>query len=202
MKIGLQFLLWRLTISSLIPNPQNENNDINQQTVSAVDSDYLSIEKRPSQLPISTAGDGVYAKVLLLKGSIICEYRGPIIADKDFLSLAKNDKMFSIIGPDNEKYHIVGENICAYINDCTASLDRVYSNTEVETIESSDTSGSSGVSCFPGYSYNAVALSHNQSGKLFIVADRDILPGEEIFYPYGWAYWKRRIIENSMATIP
>ena len=33
-------------------------------------------------------------------------------------------------------------------------------------------------------------------GKLFVVSTRDIKAGEEIFYSYGYDYWRGRVIKG------
>jgi hypothetical protein len=62
-------------------------------------------------------------------------------------------------------------------------LQKPLSEKEYLLISKSGKNG--GVACFEGYEYNARPLLHT-GGKLFIVASRDIQPGEEIFYPYSW----------------
>ena len=144
----------------------------------AVDSDYLVLNKKQST--INHIGDGVFTKTLLKKDSIICEYRGPIINEKDISKFLDNDKIFTIHGPDRLTYHILGENICAYINDCTTIMKTIVRYDQISLIDDNIYK-----QCYTDYEYNATPVTHESTGKLFIVATRDIQPGEEIFYPYG-----------------
>ena len=90
-------------------------------------------------------------------------------------------------GPDGRSYKILGDTLCAKINDCTAAVTKPYTLDEFKAIN--DTSG---VPCIDGFDYNAVPLSQ-PNGKIFIVSKRDIKAGEEIFYSYSWQYWRPRV---------
>ena len=166
--------------------------------VSAVDSDFFLIYNKDSTLPVENIGNGVFAKRDIKKDSLICEYRGPIIESKDehrLTDINMRNKLFSIRGPDGNQYSIVGTNVCALINDCTSIMNSTYTNPEIVS-DSVLTNYFNGLvegpsdvpaaPCYEGHDYNAAALSHSDSGKLFIVATRDIKANEEIYYPYGW----------------
>ena len=168
-----------------------------QDTFYAIDSDYFMIDKRPSTLPFENIGSGVFAKFNIPINSIICEHRGFIIFAKDINKFPENDKAHDMTGPDGIEYKNLGDNICAYINDCTAALYRSYTVEEWVALNNSDYRP--GVPCIDEFSYNALALNV-WGGKIFVVSTREILAGEEIFYPYGWQYWRTRmtIIKNNI----
>ena len=151
--------------SSLIQEKNVEPDEIN-----AVDSDYFLIVNGPSTLPVNNIGSGVFAKVNIPNGGIICEYRGPIIAEKDmkqYYTATKNDKLFDIIGPDGEKYHIIGQNLCAYINDCTSIMNSSYTPTELVILKENSKldDSNSGTVCYDGFSYNAKPFVHRETGN-------------------------------------
>ena len=199
-------LLFTQTYSLLIP-------DLNDGNIDTVDSDQFFVRKAPSLLPIENIGDGVFAKFDIPFGTIICEYRGPIITDKDRLAYKEfnpNARMLPTQGPDGEMYHIIGRNICSAINDCTSILNKSHTKDDVTQLEK-------GVSkCYDGFSYNARTRSFDQSGKvcctqsmyiygnltqlfytvigkIFLIADRTIKSGEEIYFHYGFDYWRSLI---------
>ena len=136
--------------------------------IPAVDSDYFLLYKNDSLLPIDSAGTGVHAKHLIPKDTIICEYRGTIIESDDIRKLDDNmiDKAYNIVGPDGLGYQILGEGVCAFINDCTSAMAHQYTIDEWRTL--TDSATITNVPCFEGFEYNAVALSQ-PNGKMFIV---------------------------------
>jgi hypothetical protein len=75
------------------------------------------------------------------------------------------------------------EGVCSYINDCTNAVTMIKSNHSLLNEIEDPTQ------CFDNLNYNAIALSFG--AKCFVISSRDILPGEEIFMSYGYAYWKR-----------
>jgi SET domain-containing protein len=152
--------------------------DIN---ITYIHSDNLYIEKRTSLLPIKNAGIGVFAKMNISNGTIICEYRGPIISEEYFPMLIDNDKLLDVPNSDGKEHKIIGNNICAYINDCTSALNRSYTLHDIEIINN----GSMQINCFDNYNYNSKYIV-TREGKAFVIAIKDIIKGEEIFSSYGW----------------
>ena len=59
----------------LIPETVDLNNSY-ENLFNAVESDYFMLYQAKSVLPIENIGNGVFAKHKIIKGSIICEYRG------------------------------------------------------------------------------------------------------------------------------
>ena len=175
--------------ADLIPKLVDSN--LNQNLFNAVDSDYFLIYQKPSTLPFENIGFGVFAKHNIPAKSIICEHRGFIIYAEDINKFPGNDKSHDMNGPDGVKYKNLGNNICAYINDCTAALYRPYTVEEWHAVNNSDYHP--GVPCIDNFAYNAEPLYHGPGGKIFILSTREILAGEEIFYPYGWQYWKAKM---------
>jgi hypothetical protein len=91
--------------------------------------------------------------------------------------------------PYNDKYYglkknknILGKGICSIINDCSNAIVLLNSNSTLLQ-EKNDPS-----QCYDGFSYNARPMFVDN--KIFIISIRHLLGGEEIFYPYGWSYWK------------
>jgi len=146
-----------------------------------INSDYLYLEKRVSLLPIDNVGQGVFAKVNISHDTIICEYRGPIISEEYFPLLIDNDKLFDINNSNNKHYKIIGNNICAYINDCTSVLNRTYTIHDIEMINN----GNMSMTCFDNYNYNAKYVKTFE-GKVFVKSITNINKDDEIFFSYGW----------------
>ena len=170
----LLFFNFNYFTSQIIP-PLDVNNDGNDD-IAAVDSDYLMLYRAASTLPVLNIGYGVFAKSDISKDSLICEYRGPVIAQKDvdrYHKSTNNDKLFNVEGPDGKSYHILGENICAYINDCTSIMNKSYTSAEVaflDSLDKGDKSMQSGAVCYAGHAYNAAALTHWQTGNNFFLS--------------------------------
>lgn len=154
------------------------DNNIN---ISYIHSDDLYMEKRSSLLPIGNVGMGVFAKFNIINNTIICEYRGPIILEEYFPIFINNDKLLDIQNSNGKEYKIVGNNVCAYINDCTSALNRSYTIQDIEMINN----GSIEMNCFDNYNYNSKYII-TREGKAFVIAIKDINEGEEIFSSYGW----------------
>ena len=146
---------------------------------------FFLLYTKQSTLPIDGIGLGVYAKDVIYTNNIICEYRGPIISENDKKKFPYNDKFFNI-EVDNKGYSILGEGVCSMINDCSNSLQLLLSN-DTLVYESNDPS-----TCYDNYKYYARAIGLGY--KVFIMAIRDILPGEEIFFSYSWNYWRHQSV--------
>ena len=94
-----------------------------------------------------------------------------------------NDKFYNV-HVNGESYEIMGENLCAFVNDCTSAKALSYNVDQFNELTEN-------IPCFDGFSYNALPVEMN--GKVFILSNRLINAGEEIFYSYGWKYWRSRI---------
>jgi hypothetical protein len=106
----------------------------------------------------------------------VCEYRGPVAAATEAFKL-KSDKGLEItLG--GETFTILGNNICAYLNDCGNVYDRVpildSNGKEDTTIDFAP---------YDGYNYNVAFRS--MYGKMFAVSLKEIKEGEELFVSYG-----------------
>jgi hypothetical protein len=162
------------------------------ELIPAVESDFLFMEIKETTLPVQSAGLGVFAKVTIPSGEILCEYRGAIISKESydyiseyvFTTYAAGEAL-SII-PDFNKP------ICAYINDCV-DIDRYHtakrsSNSSFDVLSNSEQS----LPLHAGYTINA-APQRTSLGKVFVVSIREISANEEIFFSYGREYWLPRI---------
>lgn len=119
----------------------------------------------------------------LFGAEILCEYRGPVIP-KEALAYYHSDKLFDIELTQNgvrRPYCIVGEGICAYINDCANILGKEYSKADLEELQYNE---SSEIQTYPGYEYNA-HVAKTALGKIFIVSMKEIKANSEIFFSYG-----------------
>jgi len=129
------------------------------------------VEVKPSQ--IKHAGLGLYSKIVFRKGQAITEYDGKII-DWDQAKELREKKQATHVRTlvsqfyciDGLKKPLVGRGGGSFCNDSRGS----------------------------GFANNATFKKKYDSGgirdQVFIVAKRDIEPGEEIFVSYGTGYWK------------
>jgi hypothetical protein len=161
-----------------------------------VDSDYLSLYLNPTTLPIEGGHNGVFAKHEIKIGSLICEYRGPVVKK----SLATNNLIHNNytwdLDVNGEPNIIIGNSLCAIINDCvnilnnSRILNREYLNYwhTATTTHGSSLEVPEEIACTDGRTHNVVSIMSGQ--KVFYVAARDIMPGEELFVYYGNSYCK------------
>jgi hypothetical protein len=131
-------------------------------------SDTLLLSVKKASLP-RHVGEGVFARTFIPSGSIVCEYRGRIVSVDD-AAVAQSDKVMglSIAGAD---YVILGDNICAIINDASNVLDGPKFDENGDYLP------------YAGFSNNCEMVGN--FGKLFYVSSRDIKKGEELFVYYG-----------------
>jgi SET domain-containing protein len=125
----------------------------------------MSLTVKTSQLP--GAGKGLYTNKPIKKATKIIEYKGEIINWKEYEKRVKEDK-------DGYLFY-VNKNHCidAY---ATPNYKARYANDAM------------GLSRVKGLKNNA---SYQVFGnKCFIVAERDIEAGEEIFVDYTQEYWE------------
>lgn len=148
--------------------------DPHEGLIEGLDSDFLLLRTAPSSLPVPV-GEGVFAKQDIPEGTILCEYRGPVVESRLAITIGSDKGMD--IGLNGVQYTILGSNICAMINDCA--------NINVPQYKLDENGAERHVDFIPhkGYSYNAAFLAH--LGKMFAVSSTDIKTGDEIFVPYG-----------------
>lgn len=168
----------------------HQQEDQQSFTIEAIDSDYLLLNIAKST--IASAGMGVFAKKLIPKDSIICEYRGPILDVVSQSKLPYNDKFFGI-RHNGQDFIILGEGVCSMINDCSNAIELLHQNSSLLN-EMQDPSR-----CYDNLSYNSMALS--MGTKIFIFSTRDILPDEEIFFPYKWTYWRKQFYVKEIMNL-
>ena len=169
----------------------------------ALDSDYLLLYIDRTSLPIGNH-KGVYAKHRIAEGEAVCEYRGPIIKKAIAIEMKlDNTYTWEITDPDNDSAYILGDNVCAFINDCVSILNNPsIMNSEFldkwrENMTARDAEGHAPASWMPdeikcpaGMAENVMSLSVGR--KILVVATRVIEPGEELFLFYGNTYWHPR----------
>ena len=195
------------SITSLFATNEESNivTELPDGEIQGVDSDYLNLYTDTTMLPFN--GTGVFAKYAIPINSILCEYRGPVIKSKDFEGKSWVDfsKSFGIDIPGTgERGVILGQGLCSLINDCAWIADNSYYedpdvlmallNTPEDVNNQQLT-----FQTYPGTSYNAKSFVISPN-KVFVVSTREIVAGEEIYYPYGKDYWKTRL-ENLYGSI-
>ena len=148
---------------------QDSRRQLRENTFSAIDSDYFSLQTAPSSIP-AISGLGVFAKRDIPAEVILCEYRGAILPRDEGLKVPSDKSVFLKI--EEKDYVLVGDGICAMINDC-----RDVNKGHQE--------------CHDGFHHNARVMTLHS--KVFIVSNRPIRAGEELFWDYDGdqgTYWK------------
>lgn len=154
---------------------------LHRDTDDIIDSDNLFLYVNQSSLPDESAGLGVFAKVDIPAGEILCEYRGP--TSKNGFATRPSDKLFSVTTMNEIEYVIDGNNICSVVNDAVLlSAEPPYTKDELRTYLASKYRNS--IPTHPGFEYNAY-YNETRMGKLFLVSLTDIKANSEIFYSYG-----------------
>jgi hypothetical protein len=143
------------------------------------DSDYFLLQLKPSTIP--NAGIGVFAKADIPEGVIIAEYRGAIFLSEHLNVLTMNDRGINL----NQDAFIAGNNcVAGFINDIV-DFEESQKNKRIILI--------------PGLEYNCFyKRSHH---KMFVITQRDIKEGEELFVEYGNEYWNSRINQDEQHSI-
>eukprot|EP00941_MAST-03F_sp_MAST-3F-sp1_P000327 g327.t1 len=128
---------------------------------------------------IPDAGFGLFVKKPFEKGSIICEYTGILLRTKEALRI-KDKSYLMRLGP--QAYVDARETLevyARYINDCGNK-----------------------------FLYNVEFDKKPDLGKAYVIAKRDIQPGEELFVNYGKWYWlgkkekKRTLVKVKLPPEP
>ncbi|MFM7023129.1 MAG: SET domain-containing protein [Flavobacteriales bacterium] len=124
----------------------------------------MALVIKTSRLP--GAGKGLFTDKLILKDEKIVEYRGEIISWKEYERRVSQNR----------------DGYLLYINK-NRCID-AYDNPQYKARYANDAAG---ISRVKGLKNNAVYEIHGNRG--YIVAKRDIQPGEEIFVSYSKEYW-------------
>ena len=181
------FALQHLSLGQ--PESQSEVEVVENKGIPAVDSDFLFMRIAKSTLPFEGAGVGVFAKVDILAGEILCEYRGATIPnDIPF----ESNYIYSSKKATGEGFHIVPDMkkpICAMVNDCVLITGNNYTKEELDEFENDENKE---MPTYPGFTHNASPF-YTAMGKVFVMSKTNISAGEEIFYKYGNRYWVPRI---------
>ena len=176
-------LLYALLMQALvIGRGEGEGEKGSDGVLDAFDSDYLYLYMTKSTIPLDV-GLGVFAKVDIPAGEIICEYRGPML---DFTIPYTDNKKFRSVTREGKVYSILGRNICSMINDPVFVVGSSYSAEQIAAFKASPREDI--LPLYPGFAYNANYV-HTAMGKIFIYSSAFIPAGSEIFFPYGKHYW-------------
>lgn len=143
-----------------------------------VDSDYLFLYQAKSTIP-DDVGFGVFAKMDIPPGEVICELRGPAIETTiPYMS----NKKFHTVTPDGKNYNIMCNNLCSMLNDAVMIVGSNYTAEDIEYFKTSPDLNV--IPTYPGFSYNANYIV-TKMGKVFIYSTALIQKDTEIFFPYG-----------------
>lgn len=126
----------------------------------------MNLEVKKSAIP--GAGKGLFAKSLFKRGERIVEYTGEVITWAE--CRRRNEKLDGI----GAYYFYISDRKCVDAQHCPDSLAR-YAN------------DAAGIVRIPGIRNNARFEVHR--GRPYIIASKNIKPGEEIFVSYGKEYW-------------
>lgn len=149
------------------------------------DSDFLDLCVKPTSLPDKSAGNGLFVSRDFAENEILGEYRGPVLFTKEidsgsFDEILKNERNLLQV---NEKVSILGRSIVSAANDCVNFQRNEYlSGKYAEWLEKR---------WFPnhaGCEYNARLQIYGN--KAFLVTIERISQGNEVFFDYGFEYWK------------
>ena len=141
------------------------------------DSDYSFLYQKQSELPVANIGVGVFARYDIPANELICEYKGLIFPPNSY----KGVKNFRT-SVANEELDIVGNTICAQINDCAWISNPNYTLNDLKTIIEDDRQDS--IPTIPGFPYNA-RYHYTAMGKVLIYSTVPIMAHTEICYSYG-----------------
>ena len=191
-----------ISTNVLLSNEDNDSDTVNTLINNVVDddidSDYLFLYVKQSTLPIENAGLGVFAKVDIPAGEIICEFRGLIYkneheSDRDTVNRNdinpnknnQSDKLFSIQSIDNINYMLNGNSICSLVNDAVQIVvDPPYTKGELRSYAEAEHRNSIPTHDGDQYQYNAY-YNETVMGKVFLMSVNDIKANSEIFFSYG-----------------
>lgn len=160
------------------------------------DSDHFYLKADTTTLPNLNEW-GLFARYDIPADQIICEYRGEIVYPEHQDLNPDETRYFTTYliekeGDEPVEFSILGDTLCALINDAVHIFDTVDEETGQNTIpytaEELDAFEESGnyeaIPTLPGFAYNA-NFTRSAIGKVFIVSTTFIPAGAEIFFPYG-----------------
>lgn len=126
----------------------------------------MNLEIKKSQIP--NAGMGLYTHQLIKRGEVVVEYKGEVIT---WAQCQKRNDALEGVGA---YYFYISDRKCVDALHTPEALAR-YAN------------DAAGIVRIEGYRNNA--RFEVIKGKPYIVASRNIKPGEEVFVSYGKVYW-------------
>lgn len=178
-----------------VDDEKDHNTSYNQETDATLiveeDSDYLFLYTGASTLPYLENEWGVFAKFDIPKGEIICEHRGKVVRAQYLLNHIGLEPFITYLN-DGSEVSIVGNEVCAFINDAAYIIQSIDADGKVQipyTTEqlvafSTSEDYDHALPVTPGYAYNSM-YHRTRMGKVIIMAITDIRAGDEIFFPYG-----------------
>jgi hypothetical protein len=170
-----------------------------QNTLTAIDSDFLFLDVRRSTLPSKYAGLGVFAKSNIPPNEILCEFRGVVVGQDVQLPFISNSLLMATSG-NGESLQLVGDvvekkSICSYINDCAyfPDFETPLAASQIEVYNATNIS----FPLYSGFDYNSKRYA-TKNGKVFIVSSVAIEADQEIFFSYGKDFWLPRLSNPSV----
>jgi SET domain len=151
--------------AGLIQESLEQHNGLESTVVGA------GLELKKSCIPVEGVGMGLFAARGFFKNAVITEYCGPLVGYEEAKSL-----------PDHETTHHK-----AVLKHCLV----------IDGLKDPWTAFGQGGGSFINDPinpklYNCKAKVNETTNRLYIIATRDIAPGEEVFFSYGKLYWKER----------
>jgi len=178
------------TTATLTTNPESSSRFEIEAEEFRINSELLLLYAAPSTLG-GDVGRGLFARVDIPAGTILCEYRGlvmdasdPSVSEYSFsiASAEIGQKVITAIPSVDSDRFMQRYSLAMYINDCVSLHDN-YTENDIDNI----LSGEMELPLLHGCSYNAVP--QREGSKVFAVATVDIKRGEEIFFSYSSVYW-------------
>ena len=154
-----------------------------------IDSDFFKLEVKESR--ITDAGEGVFATRKIVKGEIICEYRGTIVEyneDKD--KKESHNLTYTDMSCDDDHF-IRGNSVASKVNDLISFSK--YTDIDINMLV---IVGKLKRTVFDGKELEYNCFYKGAGSKVFIVASADIEVGQELYVEYGLRYWFRRLFDE------
>lgn len=139
----------------------------------------MSTKVEAKQSNVKSYGKGLFAKILIKKGSVIAEFKGRLRnPDQKCTSNRSNVKFV-----DNYVLECDSNNLASFAND---AIDFPQTRRQLMATLKSDQPF---YNKHPGTDINAAIKTNAKRHKAYLIAETDIDPGTEIFCHYGFPFW-------------
>ncbi len=159
------FVFGSVNIKMLMKNTlrYKEFSSFTTEKINAKEQDYLYIKK--SQIP--GAGNGLYTAIPLYNEEIISVFKGEYLTAKEAKMRAENGEDAYFINMPDGKI-LDSSNVLCFAKYANDSSGFVKTKNKINS-----------------------TITLDENGNVCIVANKNILAGEEIFCKYGGEYWKK-----------